>query len=104
MLLKPFTNDTGIGGCGYCFKCPGCKDWHCLSVRPNTLPNGAGWVFNGDFERPTFQPSVLSTVTFESGEKEVCHLFVTDGNLIFLGDCTHELAGKTQPMLDFANP
>lgn len=30
----------------------------------------------------------------------VCHSFVTDGKIQFLGDCTHELANKTVPLED----
>lgn len=33
--------------------------------------------------------------------KTVCHSFVTDGNIQFLDDCTHELKGKTVPLEDF---
>lgn len=28
----------------------------------------------------------------------VCHSFVFDGEIRFLGDCTHALAGKTVPL------
>jgi hypothetical protein len=27
-----------------------------------------------------------------------CHLFITDGKIEYLADCTHELAGKTVEM------
>ncbi|MGC4033677.1 MAG: hypothetical protein QM754_18485 [Tepidisphaeraceae bacterium] len=30
-----------------------------------------------------------------------CHSFVRDGQIEFLGDCTHELAGKTVPLEPF---
>jgi len=33
----------------------------------------------------------------------VCYLFVKDGKLEFLNDCTHALAGKTIEMLDANN-
>ncbi len=32
------------------------------------------------------------------GKDEVCHSFVTDGQIQFLGDCTHKLAGQTVPL------
>ncbi|WP_241754456.1 hypothetical protein [Cupriavidus basilensis] len=35
---------------------------------------------------------------FECG---VCHSFVTDGRIQFLGDCTHALAGQTVPLAEF---
>lgn len=31
----------------------------------------------------------------------VCHIILTNGQLQFLPDCKHELAGKTCPMEDF---
>lgn len=89
------------------FHCPGCDDNHQIGVGT--------WTFNGDLERPTFTPSVLVRAiqwdvetypreTFKrraerhagvpAGEHTVCHSFVTDGRIQFLGDCTHELAGQ----------
>jgi hypothetical protein len=35
---------------GWIIYCPGCKEYHHLDHR---------WTFNGDFNRPTFQPSLL---------------------------------------------
>ncbi len=76
------------------FWCPGCNDVHSLRIRPAPSPS---WDWNGNAERPTFQPSVLVTYNDLSGEEkdEVCHSFVTDGRIQFLGDCTHKLAGQT---------
>jgi hypothetical protein len=54
------------------------------------------WTFNGDFEKPTFSPSLN---TWYGGSDGVplhrCHSFIRDGRIEFLGDCTHALAGKT---------
>lgn len=75
--------------------CPGCKHHHILAVdAPNSLQ--ARWEFNGDFEKPTFKPSLL--VQWNEGEEQihkVCHSFITAGQIEFLNDCTHELAGQT---------
>ncbi len=71
-----------------------------MRVRPAPSPS---WEFNGDYDRPTFQPSVL--VTWgppENRAKHVCHSFVTEGQIQFLGDCTHALAGQTVPLPPFA--
>ncbi len=70
-------------------------------------------------DAPTFNPSLLvrGTKLTRKGEADyeawmaagcpkpaperlesvptVCHSFVTNGRIQFLGDCTHELAGKT---------
>ncbi|TMK82954.1 MAG: ammonia monooxygenase [Actinobacteria bacterium] len=93
------------------FWCPGCQEMHAVN---------SGWAFNGNYERPTFTPSVLVTgghyvpgwqgpecwCTYNAAHPEQaapfrcerCHSFVTDGAIAFLSDCTHELAGKTVPL------
>lgn len=72
------------------FECPGCNCLHAL---------GRNHSFNGDVVRPTFLPSLLiGSVTPITGNVRRCHLFVADGHIQFLADCTHELAGKTVDM------
>ena len=87
---------------GYMVRCPGCGDHHLFSTEhANSV--GARWSFNGDSERPTFSPSMLVRSEVWDGNatrKDVCHSFVRDGRIQFLGDCTHELAGKTVPLPD----
>lgn len=58
------------------------------SVRPS-------WEWNGSTESPTVRPSVLTT-----DGTHTCHSWITDGQVAFLGDCTHELAGHTVCLLD----
>lgn len=53
------------------------------------------WTFNGDFEHPTFSPSILVNDDRAAPDLPRCHSFVRDGRIQFLGDCTHALAGKT---------
>jgi hypothetical protein len=71
------------GHVSYWFCCPGCEQLH----RINST-----WTFNGDTERPTFTPSILAR-----GE-HTCHSFITDGEIRFLADCTHDLAGQAVPL------
>lgn len=83
----------------YMFECPGCEISHAFDKR---------WSFNGNLDRPTFQPSLLVHWTqYEPSKQEgkkydekecVCHSFVTDGKIQFLNDCTHKLAGQTVEM------
>ena len=99
------------GGC-LGFWCPGCEEMHVVS---------SGWAFDGNYEAPTFSPSVLVTSghycpqhkpgdscwctynaahpedpsSFECGR---CHSFVRGGRIEFLGDSTHRLAGQTVPL------
>lgn len=91
---------------GYMFRCPGCDEAHHYAVdKPQ--PNGAQWSFNGDVNKPTFSPSLLiktgravdpNFVPEEGDPPEVCHLFVTDGQVQFCSDSTHKLAGQTVPL------
>lgn len=104
---------------GYSYWCQGCGEMH--GVRTDG-PN-AVWGFNGNVDRPTFTPSVLVTgghyvSSHKSGDKcwctyavehpkrpvpfkcKRCHTFITDGQVQFLGDCTHPLAGQTLPLPD----
>lgn len=78
----------------WAFKCPGCDDTHHFytKYRGNTKFE---WTFNGDVDKPTFTPSLLLS---RPGKR--CHLFVTDGKIIYCGDCDHKLAGQTVPMED----
>lgn len=95
------------------FWCPGCNESHRVRPRPAPSPS---WDFNGDGDRPTFSPSVLVTGTQWLTDNEharvmrgehveprplVCHSFVRDGNIQFLDDCTHALAGQTVPLPDW---
>ncbi len=96
---------------GIKFVCPGCADgesWRGTHILPvNWCPPGreqspansghAHWDFNGDMEAPTFSPSILSRQD-RGGVPFVCHSFIRNGMIEFLGDCTHALAGKTVPL------
>lgn len=101
------------------FWCPGCDGAHQVQIADGPGPQ---WSFNGNYDRPTFAPSVLVKsghycsgqegkdcwCTYEARfgkpapfECFVCHSFVRDGQIEFLGDCTHALAGKTVPLEPF---
>ena len=78
----------------YAFFCPGCQSLHSYStITPND--KGAKWNFNNNMELPTFTPSLLVRFERKAGVECVCHLYLTDGKLQYLGDCTHDLKGKT---------
>jgi hypothetical protein len=122
MLLSPVLRSTEGGG--LLFRCPACKEAHHIRVGDGS---GARWDWNGNAERPTFSPSILVTGTelTEAGRaayeawaaagsngagvpeggferrKVVCHSFVRDGQIEFLSDCTHALAGQTVPLPAF---
>jgi hypothetical protein len=96
------------------YYCEGCECLHYVNDR---------WTFNGDYEKPTFTPSILvrGTKFTEKGEEDyeawhdagspkreepfdhfqtICHFFVTEGKIQYLSDCTHKLAGQTVDLLD----
>ena len=70
---------------GYTIWCPGCNEPHSL----------IGWKFGGDLNRPTFSPSLLIFVPVGEQRKTICHSFITDGQIHFLSDSVHSLAGQT---------
>lgn len=78
---------SGDDGTSYWMWCPACDD----AVR---ITDGWGW--NGSLTAPTFTPSIL----VEGGPNDTrCHSFLTDGVWAFLGDCTHDKAGQSLPMV-----
>lgn len=100
------------------FFCPGCKEPHTITVRKEPHPC---WSWNGDAEKPVFGPSIsVKSVQHLTDEQHAawmaggalptpvpthCHSFVgcngaQPGEIIFLSDCTHELAGKTVPLAE----
>lgn len=84
---------------GYGHWCPGCGQMHYIAVE-KPLGNGAHWGFNGDVDKPTFNPSVKIRSS-RKGEPTCCHYFIKDGQIEFCSDCTHELSGKTVPIPKF---
>ena len=90
------------------FRCPGCDIDH--SIR---ISGDHPWSWNEDVHRPTLSPSVLVKGTLSLTDDQrarlmageaitptpfVCHSFIRDGQIEFLGDCTHGLAGQTVPL------
>ncbi len=107
---------------GLSFRCPGCGDMHVVQIR-STETSRPSWEWNGSYEVPTFSPSLLvrcghyvdgntaecwCNFTERTRRKSymkcyVCHSFIRDGNIEFLSDCTHELAGQTVPLPPYGN-
>lgn len=126
--ISPFLREggDGYGGKSLTYYCQGCKGAHGITVVAGTKPKPC-WQWNGDVNKPTFEPSVLVRTTgapegrdimtpeeeaeydaiYAKGGREavyasrfgrVCHTFVRNGMVQFLGDCTHEFAGQTVPL------
>jgi len=74
--------------------CPACDDAVVLGVN---TPHG--WTFDGNMEKPTFEPSIK--VMGNTGTKDtVCHSFLRAGVWQFLDDCTHAMRGM-MPVVPF---
>ncbi len=89
---------AGSGQAGYSYWCQGCNELHGVRTEGQSV-----WGFNGNVDAPTFTPSVLTTWTDHSTSPPTehrCHTFITNGSVRFLDDCTHALAGKTEPLPD----
>lgn len=63
--------------------CRGCGHVHAMAPHVHS--------FNNDFDKPTFSPSLLQNFNPD----KVCHSFVTNGKIQYLGDCFHELKNQT---------
>jgi len=74
---------------GYAIQCPACNTWHMVDDR---------WTFNGDYEKPTFQPSI--NVNANTPQDVHCHSYITDGKIKFLSDCGHAMANMVVDLPD----
>lgn len=116
------------------FHCPGCGLEHGPWVGPKHVEADQRWSWNGSLELPVFKPSLKVTwdhmsdasrarnasffiehgryMTHEElpfDEHHVCHSYVgcngaLPGQIIFLNDCTHALAGQVVDLPPCATP
>ena len=64
----------------------------CLPIQiKGTRADSGNWTWNGNQESPTLRPSLLTTM----GEIR-CHVWINDGTVEHLGDCTCGMAGQKQ--------
>ena len=95
-------DDHGVTYDHLLFVCPGCvaggpegyEGIHALPVNVEVEINKPSWKWNGDLEKPTLHPSILSQGYCR------CHSFLTDGVFNFLTDSDHPLSGQSVPMPD----
>lgn len=114
------------------FHCPGCRMVHGPSVGPKSIDPGPRWTWNGSYDKPVFSPSLivrwdtlseasrarnnahraahgvnLSSAELPYDVHHICHSFIgcngaAPGQIIFLHDCTHAMAGKVVDLVPFA--
>lgn len=73
--------------------CPACGCGHSIPTPR--------WSFNNNLDSPTFTPSVrLSHRNPDTKQQDIthCHFNITNGQIVYHGDCPHGMAGKTIPM------
>lgn len=96
MAAKFNLMSNDLGETRYAFHCPGCEYGHEIPVA-----GPRKWEWNNSVEAPTLKPSILVNNNSANPRVPVCHSFVTDGKIQFLGDSTHKLAGKTVVIPDW---
>ena len=62
--------------------CSACKTYHLFDKR---------WIHNGDFDKPSFTPSMH----VNPNQGDSCHSFLTDGVWRYCEDSRHEYAGRS---------
>lgn len=83
-------------GVSLSFWCPGCRGAHMIKI----IGGPPIWAWDGNIEAPTISPSIK--VTHYGRDREwICHSFVRNGQIQFLGDCDHDLKNQTVPIPDW---
>lgn len=78
------------------FYCPGCECDHMIQIAG--AAHGPVWDFNGNYECPTVSPSIR---TFNpTNNQTICHFYINHGQIQYLNDCVHRLAGQSVDMKD----
>lgn len=76
----------------YMYWCEGCGYEHAFALKTE----GGHHQFNGDLNNPTISPSLVQNFTPD----RMCHSFINNGHIQYLGDCWHHLKNKTVELLD----
>ena len=81
--------------------CPACGFEH--SFRVDLTGHGKWnkdvWDFDGNYDSPTFSPSMGSNLGKWDEHHPICHSFLRGGIWQFLSDSTHDMAGTNVPMV-----
>lgn len=94
VMVTRTVNDRGRRYANQYVWCPGCDDLHAFSTRLEDTPADYQpiWGFDGNMEKPTFDPSLL--VDYGNDTTRRCHSFLKQGMWEFLSDSTnHQLRG-----------
>lgn len=83
--------------------CPACDRVHSFNVDLEghghwDNPERPKWSFDGNWESPTFSPSMLANKDSFEVEFPICHSFLENGVWRYLNDSTHRFAGQQVPL------
>lgn len=79
----------------YAYFCKGCGYEHVFGLKSE----GGHHDFNMDLDKPTVSPSLLQNFD----PKNICHSFMKDGFIQYLGDCHHDLKNQTIELPEIEN-
>lgn len=90
----------------YAHWCPACDEPHIFSLDG---PKGRNWTFDGNMEKPTFEPSMRISCDWDPEAKAwratQCHYYLRNGMLEFCRDHPKaEFRNRSFPLPDFPNP
>ena len=83
VLYKEYEHQGKVYDKHLYYFCPGCDCYHYINPDRHK--------FNGNYDKPTFMPSLLQNWD----PIKICHSFITDGKIQYLGDCWHHLKNQT---------
>lgn len=86
----------------YWFYCPACQCRHSIRVGKDVPESVPKWSFNGNREKPTFEPSLRVLIPDNNPKdqwKTKCHIIIKDGMIEYCADCPHSMASKTIQMI-----
>lgn len=106
LRVRFFQNDDIAGLQAFC---PACDFEHCFNIdvdghgnwNPSDRPK---WEFDGNFESPTFAPSMLANRDGFDEHHPICHSFLEGGKWNYLDDCSHAMAGVKGVEVPAPNP
>jgi len=81
-------NNTSIR---WLFECLACSCCHYINHT---------WTITGPEDSLTVTPSIFVNKDRVNPDAHACHLFIRDGKIQYLEDCSHEYAGKTIEMVN----
>lgn len=102
--VRQMSDSTGSRWEVLAFVCPACIEMlggiglHMLPIGDGVPDGRPSWVFDGNLDAPTLDPSILTYG--RSGTNDRCHSYIRAGVIEYLGDSTHSLAGQHVPLPD----